>query len=371
MAKPLKTAELMIASGASADLRYVSGFSAPDSFLWFRCGDESAVVVSPLEFGRAQASVKPGVQVMSLESLAVRSWVDAALAIAHQRGIGAYRVPANFPLALAERLRAGCVGVIARPGEFCPERRFKTPEEKEMIVRVLRVTEQGMRRAIEVIGEAGVDNEGFLRYDGEVLTSERLRFEIDSRLLRLGAVAVDTIAASGVQSAAPHQVGTGPIRAGVPIVIDIFPRMNDTGYWGDLTRTVAKREMPPVVAAAYEAVRRARDTTEPLLVPGAIPEEVHERARKILEEAGFPTGSDDRGSFGFFHSLGHGVGLEIHEEPRIAPHVRQPLRGGEVVTDEPGVYYREWGGVRLENMIWVGPHGAERLTEIEDIPVIA
>ena len=86
MTKPLKTAELMIASGANADLRYISGFSAPDSFLWFRCGDECAVVVSPLEFGRAQTAVKPGVQVMSLESLGVRSWVDAALEIASEMG---------------------------------------------------------------------------------------------------------------------------------------------------------------------------------------------------------------------------------------------------------------------------------------------
>ncbi|MBQ4107098.1 MAG: M24 family metallopeptidase [Lentisphaeria bacterium] len=371
MIKPLKTADLIIAAGTdAADLRYVSGFAAPDSFLWFRCGGECAIVVSQLEYSRALASVKPGVNVLLLENLGARSWVDAALTIARSRGIGTFRVPADFPLALAERLRGGCVGVVAQMGTFCPERQFKSQTEKDAIIRALRVTEQGMRRAVEVIGAASVGNDGVLRYDGEILTSERLRFEIDSRLLRLGAVAVDTIAAAGVQSAAPHQVGSGPIRAGVPIVIDIFPRMNDSGYWGDLTRTVAKQEMAPVVAAAYDAVKRARDLTEPMMVPGAIPADIHCRAQQILTEAGFPTGRDQNGAYGFFHSLGHGVGLEIHEDPRISPGNRQPLRGGEVITDEPGVYYPAWGGVRLENMIYVGQNGAERLTVIEDDPVI-
>ena len=128
-----------------------------------------------------------------------------------------------------------------------------------------------------------------------------------------------------------------------------------------------KGKAPAVVKNAYNAVREARDFAKTLIRPGAVPEDIHKAAAKILEKHGFHTGRNDAGDFGFFHGLGHGVGLEIHEAPRLSLRNRKPLSGGEIVTVEPGLYYPEWGGIRLEDMVFVEPTGTCRcLTECAD-----
>jgi len=180
-------------------------------------------------------------------------------------------------------------------------------------------------------------------------------------------VASGTICAGGSQSACPHDAGSGVLYAGTPIVMDVFPRSMTSGYWGDLTRTMVKGRAPEVVKRAYHAVLEAREHAKTLIRPGAVPEEIHNAAAAMLEKRGFLTGRNDVGDFGFFHGLGHGVGLEIHEAPRLSLRNRTPLKGGEIVTVEPGLYYPEWGGIRLEDMVYVEPSGACRcLTQVED-----
>jgi len=200
---------------------------------------------------------------------------------------------------------------------------------------------------------------------GELLTSERLRAEIEVEFVRCGAAADSTIVAGGAQSAQPHCVGYGPLYAHTPIVMDLFPRDQATGYWGDLTRTVVKGTAPDVVAGAFQAVLDARDGAKQLIKRGAVPVGIHNFAHDLLAERGFPTGESGTGSYGFFHGLGHGVGLDIHERPRLNTSNVRPLRGGEIVTVEPGVYYPDWGGVRLEDMVYVTDNGCDCLTEIE------
>ena len=218
-----------------------------------------------------------------------------------------------------------------------------------------------------VLRETDIDSAGRLIWNGEVLTSEILRGEIDLEMVKLGMLPTGTICAGGEQGSQPHNVGSGPLFANRPIVMDIFPRSAETGYWGDLTRTVVRGRAPEIVRKAYDAVLAARELGKSLIAVGADPAEIHRAAAASMEKAGFRTGQNEKSAFGFFHGLGHGVGLDIHESPRLSPRNANPLRGGEVITVEPGLYYPEWGGIRLEDLVYLSPgNGPQCLTELED-----
>lgn len=362
-------AKLIIGAGErSADIRYASGLSTPDDFLYLESAAGKFVICSSLEFARALAECKPGVTVLNTADFAEATNLGVISGFAQSRQITKFLVPADFPLKLADDLRSSALAVEPVTGAFFPEREFKTRDEVEQIIRAQRAAERGMKRAWEVLGEASVNDQRLLLWQGEVLTSERLRTEIDLELLRAGTISGNTICAGGVQGSQPHNIGSGPLAADTPIVLDIFPRDMASGYWGDLTRTVVKGKAAPIVKQAYRAVKAARDEAQRLLKPGVVPAEVTQRATAIMEEAGFFTGRDDAGiDYGFFHSLGHGVGLDIHELPRLSVKNPQPLQGGEVVTVEPGLYYAAWGGIRLENLVYVTPDGIELLTQIGDL----
>ena len=157
-----------------------------------------------------------------------------------------------------------------------------------------------------------------------------------------------------------------------PIVIDIFPRLQSSGYFGDMTRTYVKHEAPPIIKKAFNAVVSARDESKKFIRKGAIPSEIFAVADNILKSHGFETGRDEQGrNYGFFHTLGHGVGLEIHEEPRLGPAERRkrclvPLQGGEIVTVEPGLYYPGWGGIRMEDIVVVEDESCRTITQMDD-----
>ena len=367
----MKTADLIVAAGdSSADMRYATGFSTSDAYIYIGLGERKMMLVSALEFDRARQQRKPSVEVRrdtEFTTVERPTLAQVAAGAAHRLGIGTFRVPADFPLGIADRLRAEGLTVRPESGIFFPEREFKTPDEVRFITAALRLAESAVEHAREVIGSCSVDNSGTLMLDGEVFTSERLRREIDLVLAAGGAMPTGTIAAAGVHGSCPHDRGSGAIHADEPIVMDVFPRMLATGYWGDLTRTVVKGHAPRIVRSAFDAVCRARDAAEAALRPGVIPADIHRAAEKILTDAGFPTGRrEDGGYYGFFHGLGHGVGLEIHERPSLNPRGDQPLRGGEIITVEPGLYYPEWGGIRMEDMVCITASGAERLTKISD-----
>ncbi len=361
---------LIIASGESSpDLRYATGFAAPDAFLYCESGDERTMVVSTLERDRAAASARRGVSVSSTEEVTgsgSSSWCDVALALAKERRIAAFRVPADFPVLFADKLRAAGLGIEPESNALFPGREFKNEAEVAEIIRAQRLAEAGVRAAVAMLREAEIGPGGVLMRQGHALTSELLRCVIDLTLTGGGAQPTGTIVAGAQQGAEPHNQGSGPLYAHTPIVMDVFPKLLSSGYWGDLTRTVVKGKAPELVAKAYAAVLEARNVCKTLLRPGAIPSEIHLEAVKILEKHGFRTGRSENRDFGFFHGLGHGVGLEIHEMPRLSPRNSTPLRGGEVVTVEPGLYYPEWGGIRLEDLMLVTSDGARCLTEMED-----
>ncbi|MBR7120487.1 MAG: M24 family metallopeptidase [Lentisphaeria bacterium] len=363
----LRLGKLMISSGeTNSDMRYACGVSTPDDIIWFSADAVKAIVASALEYDRVKSERRSDTAVFSDSEFGGPKHLDIVRNIALRYRLDGFTVPGDFPLLTAEKLRESGLVIEPQEGDFFPEREFKELDEVEKITRSLRIAEAGCRRAFEVLRESDISKEGTLIWQSAVLTSEILRSEIDCTMLKLGCLPTGTICAGAVQGSQPHNQGSGALYANTPIVMDIFPRSATTGYWGDLTRTVVRGRAGDIVKKAYDAVFEARELAKEQLCAGANPSEIHNLAASSMESKGFYTGFGDSGNFGFFHSLGHGVGLDIHENPRLSPRNPEPLKGGEVVTIEPGLYYAEWGGIRLEDMAYIPEKGkAVILTEIE------
>lgn len=368
----MKQARLIVAASEHcADLLYASGFNAPDEFIWFRhAHGRQAVVLNTLEYGRALRQVNPGIEVLNRDEFfseadTDRSMVKTLTAMAAKLNIHEFEVPRDFPLYYADTLREEGIKVTAGPAVFFQERQYKTPREIEHITAALRAAEDAERRVAAILAESSVGTDSILVWHDSPLSSEILRNEIAITLMKHDTNATSTIVACGCQSAQPHNTGSGPIHAGQPIVVDIFPRSNAFGYWGDVTRTFVKGQAPDIVRRAFEAVREARDSAVTMIKPGIRAADVHNHAAAIMRSHGFDDGRSELGDFGFIHGLGHGVGLDIHEWPRLNSANNLCLKAGEVVTVEPGLYYPEWGGIRLEDMVVIENDSCRRLNSLE------
>ena len=358
-------------STTNSDLLYKIGIVIPDPFIYFQINSTEGVVVKSLEYARVKKFAKKGIQVFlpkditGSDDLALSK--DVIKSLIKKYEITSFEVAENFPVVYADFIRNINVEVNVVEGCFFPEREIKVEQEIKNIKEAARVVELCMRRAENIIKEAVIKKDNFLIWNNEKLTSEILQREINLEAVKNDAVAQDTIAAAGNDSSQPHNVGSGPIKAGEPIVIDIFPRMDKTGYWGDMTRTFVKGQAPETVKKAYIAVKEAKEKTKELIKVGGNPSEAHNLAVNILNEHGFKTGIEDGEYYGFFHSLGHGVGLDIHESPLIGARTTEPFKMNSVVTVEPGVYYSDWGGVRLEDMVIVKDDGIECITGYPEV----
>lgn len=360
-------ARLLIGSGESSpEIRYLTGVSTPDDFICLEYSGSVTALMSKLEISRARQVAKAGVSVLP-ESDYGTTRCEIISKVAETMKVNSFEVPPSFPLGITEKLRAAGLTIKVSEQPFCPGRISKTPDEVELITASQRAGEAGFARAVSVLQEASVSNSGEIIWQGTPLTSEILRAEIDCAILKSGSLPTGTICAGAIQSSQPHNSGSGQLYAATPIVMDIFPRNPQSGYWGDLTRTVVKGKAPAIVKNAYLAVKEARDTVKEKIAIGTECAKLHKLAEQILDKHRFFTGVSDGEPFGFFHGLGHGVGLEIHEAPRLSPRSNEKLSGGEVFTVEPGVYYREWGGIRLEDLIYLAPNGTVNcLTEAPD-----
>ncbi|MBU1692661.1 MAG: M24 family metallopeptidase, partial [Verrucomicrobia bacterium] len=245
------------------DLVYATGFSAVDPVAYLKTSGHRFLVVPSLEAGRATRQVKKGIRVLTPADLVHgrstrrkrKQWIIALLRKMQRRSLV---VPAEFPVGLARHIeRAGFRVKVATAAIF-PGRLVKNGDEILRMQRVQRAAVRAMRRAVALIRRAQIRSDGVLHIAGRVLTSERVRREIDQALLEQDCAATDTIAAGGTQGADPHERGSGPLRAGEPIVLDIFPRSRTDGYWGDLTRTVVRGRATPEVRRMYRAVKRAQ-----------------------------------------------------------------------------------------------------------------
>jgi Xaa-Pro aminopeptidase len=369
MKKPPAARLVYAASETDADILYPTGFFAPDPFLLIQKGRTRILVMSDLEMDRArhQASVD---RVLSWSKIAAplekggrKAAVAEVIALAlRQLGLRRLEVPQSFPLGLAMELDERGIRLDLGPDPFWPERETKQPHEVRAIEASLRAAEGGLSAGIEALRACRIKR-GWLWRDGRKLTAEDLRSVVNTRMMADGYIPAHTICAHGDQAVDPHEEGHGPIRAHTPIVMDIFPRSEKTGYFGDLTRTVVRGKasfaLHELYAVVHEGVRLGHDR----LRAGVQGVDVHREIQALFERQGYATGVKDGRMQGFFHGTGHGVGLQIHEAPSVG---KRPsvLRAGHVVTVEPGLYYLGLGGVRIEDMALVTKTGSRCLTRV-------
>ena len=361
-----------------AEIYHLTGFLAPDAFVTLEHGKDLLILASSLEFGRAQKESR-ATAVRNLDELGLRELAAAGhkgdelmaemiVRLLKERGLGEVDVPRGFPVGLADPLRAKGITLGIRRN-LAERRRTKRPDEVAAIEAAQRATEEAWALGVDAIRRSTVNASRELVLDGAVFTAERLRALIEAALLERGCGSPEgTICAPGPQAADPHQEGTGPLHAGESIVMDIYPQSNKTRYYADMTRTVSKGEPHLEIVRMYEVVKRAQDACIAALKPGVTGRFLHELAEDIIFEAGYDTlrpgqqHGASKAPQGFIHGLGHGVGLEIHEEPSVGRSGTKPLLPGDVVTIEPGVYDPAIGGVRLEDMLLVTADGARNLT---------
>jgi Xaa-Pro aminopeptidase len=281
-------------------------------------------------------------------------------------GITSAVVPDSFPLWLADRLRAEGIELTVDATFFDDRRRVKTEAELAGIRRAQRAAEAGMDAARDLLRRAAPNGNG-VEVDGELLTVERVKAAMSQVFAAHGTTADDFIVAPGPQAAVGHDMGSGPIEAGVPIVIDIWPRDNESFMFCDMTRTFVVGDVPEDVQKWHALTKEALDRAISEIKDGADGRAIFDGTCEIFEAAGEPTQrTKEAGTTladGFFHGLGHGVGLEVHEEPGMGLSTKDPLRAGDVVTVEPGLYRQGYGGVRLEDLVLVTHDGAENLTQ--------
>ena len=360
---------IVAASDGDPNLLYATRFFAPDPFIFFQHRGRKYLVMSDLELDRArrQAAVDGVLALGSIEAeLKKRKThnIDTAAVLQHlfaRRKIGSVLVPTNFPLGLADRLRRLSIRVVSSVQAFFPEREIKNQDEILHITRAQRAAEAGLEAAIAMIRESTISR-GWLYQGMAKLTSEMVRERIVATTMRHGCLASHTIVACGEQGCDPHEVGQGPLRAHRPIILDIFPRSQSSGYWGDITRTIVKGRADEPIKQLYAAVLAAQSMALGQIRAGTRGDAIHQAILDEFERRGFQTGVQNGRMQGFFHGTGHGVGLEIHEMPRLSPRGQTALRMGHVVTVEPGLYYSGLGGVRLEDLIVVSEKGFRNLT---------
>ncbi len=362
-------------SDHDANMLYAVGMFVPDPFIYLRLKGRSYVAMSDLEIDRARKqALHCGVLSLSryqkkLREAGIRNpgMAHVVSAILRDKGIRRVLVPHNFPLGLAGELKKRRISVKARRGNFFPEREQKSADEVKKISAALMMAEVGMAEAIQVLRSSKISRDRKLIYHNLPLTSERLRSVIDTAILRANGSASHTIVAGGKQGCDPHEPGYGPLRANEPIILDIFPRSQRTGYFGDITRTVVRGRASEGLRKLYETVLQGQAIAFRKMRAGAKTAEIHQAVEEFLEKEGYKTGRRNGRMQGFFHGTGHGLGLEIHEAPRIGQHSQGKLKAGQVVTVEPGLYYPGLGGVRIEDVALVTKNSPRNLTRFEKV----
>ncbi len=360
-------------SERDANMLYAVGMFVPDPFIYLSVQGKGHLVLNDLEMDRGRQGARH-CRVVSLNQClrTLRNDGVENPTLAHvihwllkSRRLKKVFVPDNFPLALARELRRLNVRLKLRNHPFFPERAVKSAEELKKISAALMMAEVGLAEGIQAVKNSKVGKNRRLLYHSVPLTSEKLRGIIDTAIIQVGGLPAHTIVAGGRQACDPHEEGHGALRANEPIVLDVFPRSQRTGYFGDISRTVIKGRATEALRRMYHTVERAQEVAFQQLHEKVAGQAVHRRVQEFFKKEGYPTRKRNGRMQGFFHGTGHGVGLDIHEPPHLGANSPDVLRVGHVVTVEPGLYYTELGGVRLEDMAWLTPKGVRNLTKFE------
>ena len=363
-------------SAEDSDMRYLSEFLAYDPYLYLckRDGTERLIVASMEELRATRESRCP---VVSRTAAGFSRYIEeglpadtaaakmlAGLCAADPQAKPRVLVPYSMPAGFAKALSAEA-DVVIDTDTVSKMRAIKTPEEIAKIREVQKENERGVHAAIDAIRKSTVDDHNGLVFEDAPLTSEGIRSILHETFYAHGLEDRDTIISCGLDTALPHAVGTGQLQAHQPIVMDVFPR-GSSGYYADMTRTVSKGKPSDEICRIYQTVHDAKELARSLIRPGVTGASVHNAVVEFFKNAGYETA----GTSGFIHSLGHGVGLAIHEGPSLSPR-GEILAAGNVVTIEPGLYYPGTGGVRLEDMGVVTETGFDTFTTFEEDLILA
>ena len=374
MSRQSPNARFLYANTAEcADLYYLCGVQVPDAFLAGVIRGESFAVVNRLEYGRvaSQASVD-GVHLLENElqnaSVALKlplgetGPAELILYYLQKARLRSVELPCNFPAALYARLVAAGIKVAFGSEPFFGERECKTEAEAKAIRQGNAASAAGIRAAERVLRESHIVGNS-IKYKGCTLTSEALRAIVDRTCLEKGALAQNTIVAGGNQACDPHEGGHGPLRPNQLIIVDCFPRMQATGYHGDMTRTFLKGRANEAQRDLVASVRAAQLAALSRVKHGVSGAAVHAAAEAVFQKRGHLTQRKGDNFTGFIHSTGHGLGLEVHESPRVSTAAPE-LKSGQVITIEPGLYYPGVGACRIEDVVQVTRKGYQDLSSM-------
>lgn len=364
---------LYASSENCADVFYLGGVFVPDPYLSIVTDRKAYAVVSRLEYTRVRAKSNYD-EVMLLDEIKVKAAQVLGLPegeigpgelmcyFAQRFAVKKIELPENFPAAYYAVLHEAGYNLKVKSGLFFPKRLKKSDAEAKAIRQGNAASAAGIRAAEKVLRDSVIDGRRLL-YKERTLTSERLRTIIDQTCLEKRAVASKTIVAGGRQACDPHECGYGPLRPNELIIIDVFPRIQKTGYHGDMTRTFLKGRATPEQRALVEAVREAQTAAISKMGAGVKFSAVHAAVNDSFSANGYETKRRGNVFTGFIHTTGHGLGLEVHEPPRLA-NISGKLKVGHVLTVEPGLYYPGLGGARIEDVVRVTEGGTELLSNM-------
>lgn len=340
-------------SYSNQNMFYLTNLLAPVPFIYFkRINEKEKIIVPRMEMERAKEKTKA--EVINLdEFLDERDYIKAMKKlIKESKNTG---VPEDFPLKIANELNAELETI-----DVSTIRRKKSSEEIDKIKKAQEIAEKGIKKAINVLKNSEVRKNKVI-FEGEPLTSEKLKYVIEKELLKNNAVCEDIIVSSGEESANPHESGSG-ILSPSPIVIDVFPTLKKERYCGDITRTFSLNPSNEL-KKTYSDVLEAQKIASNEIKAGVDGSEIHSAVEEHFTEKNYGV-RDKENEINFLHSTGHGVGLDVHEAPRISEK-QEELKKGDVVTVEPGLYGKNIGGIRIEDLVVVREDGIDNLTELE------
>jgi Xaa-Pro aminopeptidase len=358
----------------SPELRHEVPLAIPDPFVYAELDGRRVVVVSAMETMRVEGI--GGLEVRPTEDFGAdeirRSGLDVheaarRLTVQTVQGLGIERatVPGGFPLGSAEALRGAGIELSVDQKLFDDRRRRKTGHELAGIRRAQRAAEAGVATARGLLSRAERSNGG-LSVDGKPLTCELLKEHIQATFLAHGALADEMIVSHGAQTAIGHDMGSGPISADDVVLLDLFPVDLESACYADITRTFVVGDFSDEIREWHVLCREAMELAIDEVRPGVDGGAIHRLVSELFAERGFPTQlTKAEGEVlrdGFYHGLGHGVGLEVHEPPGLGM-LGHELIAGDVITIEPGLYRHGFGGVRVEDLLLVTDDGYERLTD--------
>ena len=359
---------VLIPSGSGdTDFIYATGFAVEIALYIRFAGGDDVLVVSPLEADRARAQARVKEIVESRDVYADRSWAATAASMLKERGHSEARVSPRLRAVHLEELRAAGLDVEVDRDLFAAERRRKSPDEAAAIEQAQRAAEAAVVEVVRVLAQAEV-RDGLLWSNGDPVTTERLYARAQLCLGERGFTCPDMIIAGAPHNALPHHHGAGQIKANAPVIIDIFPTSRASHYNGDLTRTVVVGEVSEEVRKMHAAALQALDAGIESISAGVSGKEVHSNVCQVLVDRGYGTTSKGYegpdGVAKMNHNTGHGVGLDVHEEPGLGVTATGALAAGDVVTVEPGLYLLGLGGVRIEDMGMVTDGGFRNFTTL-------